>query len=158
MSLVVAEAITKDYQTGDIIIRAIGGISFAIDPASLFPSSVRRGVGKRPCSTSSAAWTHPPPAASPWRARMWGHWIAGGRRVPGANIGFIFQDFNLLPVLTAYENIEYPLIMVQMVPPEERRRRVTACWRLSEWRTRQTSGRTSSRAGRSNGWPSPGLW
>ncbi|MBL0150800.1 MAG: ABC transporter ATP-binding protein [Ideonella sp.] len=27
------------------------------------------------------------------------------------NIGFIFQNFNLLPVLTAYENIEYPLIL-----------------------------------------------
>lgn len=27
------------------------------------------------------------------------------------NIGFIFQNFNLLPVLTAYENIEYPLLL-----------------------------------------------
>ncbi|MBL0089969.1 MAG: ABC transporter ATP-binding protein [Ideonella sp.] len=27
------------------------------------------------------------------------------------NIGFVFQNFNLLPVLTAYENIEYPLIL-----------------------------------------------
>jgi putative ABC transport system ATP-binding protein len=44
----------------------------------------------------------------------------------GANIGFIFQDFNLLPVLTVYENIEYPLLMVQKVPPGERRKRVSA--------------------------------
>ena len=42
----------------------------------------------------------------------------------GANIGFIFQDFNLLPVLTVYENIEYPLIMVQNVPPAERKERI----------------------------------
>ena len=42
----------------------------------------------------------------------------------GANIGFIFQDFNLIPVLTVYENIEYPLIMVQNVPPAERKERV----------------------------------
>ncbi|MEA3487226.1 MAG: ABC transporter ATP-binding protein, partial [Thermodesulfobacteriota bacterium] len=42
----------------------------------------------------------------------------------GRHMGFIFQDFNLIPVLTVYENIEYPLIMVQNVPPEERRRRV----------------------------------
>ena len=27
------------------------------------------------------------------------------------NIGFIFQNFNLLPVLSAYENIEYPLVL-----------------------------------------------
>jgi putative ABC transport system ATP-binding protein len=31
----------------------------------------------------------------------------------GQNIGFIFQSFNLVPVLTAYENVEYPLVMVQ---------------------------------------------
>lgn len=33
-----------------------------------------------------------------------------------ANIGFIFQNFNLLPVLTAYENIEYPLVLAGMAP------------------------------------------
>jgi len=43
----------------------------------------------------------------------------------GANIGFIFQDFNLIPVLTAYENIEYPLLMVQDWPAEKRHTRVT---------------------------------
>jgi putative ABC transport system ATP-binding protein len=31
-----------------------------------------------------------------------------------ANIGFIFQNYNLLPVLTAYENIEYPLLVAGM--------------------------------------------
>ncbi len=44
----------------------------------------------------------------------------------GNNIGFIFQDFNLLPVLTVYENIEYPLLMVQSVPAAERNKRVNA--------------------------------
>jgi putative ABC transport system ATP-binding protein len=44
----------------------------------------------------------------------------------GDTIGFIFQDFNLIPVLTVYENIEYPLLMVQSTPAEERKRRVTA--------------------------------
>ena len=42
----------------------------------------------------------------------------------GQNIGFVFQDFNLIPVLTAYENIEYPLIMVQSWPPGKRKKQV----------------------------------
>jgi putative ABC transport system ATP-binding protein len=42
----------------------------------------------------------------------------------GENIGFIFQNFNLLPVLTVYENVEYPLIMVQNVPRAERKQRI----------------------------------
>jgi putative ABC transport system ATP-binding protein len=39
------------------------------------------------------------------------------------NIGFIFQNFNLLPVLTAYENVEYPLILTH-TPESARRKRV----------------------------------
>jgi putative ABC transport system ATP-binding protein len=40
------------------------------------------------------------------------------------NLGFIFQAYNLIPVLTAFENAEFTLLL-QGVPPEERNRRVT---------------------------------
>ena len=42
----------------------------------------------------------------------------------GENIGFIFQSFNLIPVLSVYENIEYPLIMIQNLDKEERNKRI----------------------------------
>ena len=42
----------------------------------------------------------------------------------GENIGFIFQSFNLIPVLSVYENIEYPLIMIQNLPQAERKKRI----------------------------------
>ncbi len=38
------------------------------------------------------------------------------------NIGFIFQNFNLLPVLTAYENIEYPLLLAGASPAKRAKR------------------------------------
>ena len=41
------------------------------------------------------------------------------------HIGFIFQNFNLLPVLTVRENVEYPLLLSR-VPAAERKRRVDA--------------------------------
>jgi putative ABC transport system ATP-binding protein len=41
------------------------------------------------------------------------------------HIGFIFQSYNLIPVLTARENIEY-IMMLQGVPQQERRARVAA--------------------------------
>jgi len=44
----------------------------------------------------------------------------------GENIGFIFQDFNLISVLTVYENVEYPLLMVKETPKEKRVKIVNA--------------------------------
>ena len=41
------------------------------------------------------------------------------------HIGFVFQNFNLLPVLTAWENVEYPLLLSK-VPAAERKKRVDA--------------------------------
>lgn len=41
------------------------------------------------------------------------------------NIAFIFQNFNLIPVLSAYENVEYPLVLLK-IPPKERLERTQA--------------------------------
>ena len=40
----------------------------------------------------------------------------------GSQLGFIFQSFNLLPVLTAVENVELPLLMAGISPGEARKR------------------------------------
>jgi putative ABC transport system ATP-binding protein len=49
---------------------------------------------------------------------------ADGATFRGKNIGFVFQDFNLIPVLTVAENVEYPLLMVGRCDASERRDRV----------------------------------
>lgn len=38
------------------------------------------------------------------------------------HLGFIFQNFNLLPVLTAYENVEYPLLLAKLAAAQRRER------------------------------------
>jgi putative ABC transport system ATP-binding protein len=42
------------------------------------------------------------------------------------NVGFVFQTFNLIPVLTAFENVELPLLLTQLNSRERRRQVTTA--------------------------------
>ena len=127
MSLLIAEEVGKNYQVGEVVIPALRGVSFAIDPASFVSFIGPSGSGKTTLLNLIGCLDMP----TSGRLTVAGSDVGTLDRKQsasfrGANIGFIFQDFNLLPVLTVSENIEYPLLMVQKVPPGERRRRVTA--------------------------------
>lgn len=125
MSLVVARGIYKDYQAGETLIHAIQGVDFVIEPASFVCFVGPSGSGKTTLLNMIGCLDRP----------TRGSLVIDGTDVAtlnqrsaavfrGENIGFVFQDFNLIPVLTAYENIEYPLVMVQRWSPEQRRTRV----------------------------------
>jgi putative ABC transport system ATP-binding protein len=42
----------------------------------------------------------------------------------GQNLGFVFQNFNLIPVLSVYENVEYPLLMIKNEDSNNNRERI----------------------------------
>jgi putative ABC transport system ATP-binding protein len=127
MSLITAENVRKDYQAGEVSVRALKGISFEIEPASFVSFVGPSGSGKTTLLNLIGCLDAPTDGkltvAGANVARLDRKQSAAFR---GSTIGFIFQDFNLLPVLTVYENIEYPLLMVQNTPVEERKKRVTA--------------------------------
>ncbi len=52
-----------------------------------------------------------------------------GARLRNKFIGFIFQTFNLLPVYTVFENVEFPLLL-QNIPSSDRKK---AVWQALEW-------------------------
>jgi putative ABC transport system ATP-binding protein len=127
MPLITAESVRKDYQAGEVSVQALKGISFEIEPASFVSFVGPSGSGKTTLLNLIGCLDAP----TDGKLTVAGADVARldrkqGAAFRGSTIGFIFQDFNLLPVLTVYENIEYPLLMVRNTPAEERKKRVTA--------------------------------
>jgi putative ABC transport system ATP-binding protein len=125
MDVVVAQNLCKTYQAGAVAVPAVREASFAISGGSLVAFVGPSGSGKSTLLNMVGCLDHP----SGGTLEVLGTNVASlDRRAAadfrGANLGFIFQDFNLIPVLTAAENIEYPLLMVQNRPAAERRARV----------------------------------
>jgi putative ABC transport system ATP-binding protein len=125
MSLVTAANLTKSYQTGEVEVKALQGVSFEIAPKSFLAFVGPSGSGKTTLLNLIGCLDKPTSGG----LNVAGVDVAGLTRkraaaFRGERIGFIFQSFNLIPVLTAFENIEYPLVMVQARPTDERRARV----------------------------------
>ncbi|MBT3349709.1 MAG: ABC transporter ATP-binding protein [Nitrospinaceae bacterium] len=126
MSLILARDIVKTYSTGEIEVQALRKVSFEILEGSFVAFAGPSGSGKTTL-LNLIGCLDKPTAGGLVVAEMA---VARLNRIQGAkfrgeNIGFIFQNFNLMPVLTAFENIEYPLTMVQTLPVQERTERVT---------------------------------
>jgi len=123
--LVTASALTKTYRAGDVDVPAVRGVDFTIERGAFVAFVGPSGSGKSTLLNMIGGLDKP----SGGRLMVLDTDIAAlDRRAAadfrGANLGFIFQDFNLIPVLTAYENIEYPLLMVQDWDDAKRRARV----------------------------------
>jgi putative ABC transport system ATP-binding protein len=138
MGLIVAENISKDYQVVAIrvgkdygaaenVVRALRDVSFEIEPASFVSFVGPSGSGKTTLLNLIGCLDKP----TEGKLTVVGTDVLRldrreSAQFRGDNLGFIFQDFNLIPVLTVYENIEYPLIIVKNTAPGERRKRVMA--------------------------------
>jgi len=126
MSLVEARGLVKRYRTGSIEVEAVKGADFTIAPASFVSFVGPSGSGKSTLLNMIGCLDHPTGGKltvfDTDVSRLDRRAAADFR---GQHIGFVFQDFNLIPVLTVRENIEYPLIMVQDWPEKKRREQVT---------------------------------
>jgi len=126
MALITVQNITKNYRTEEVTVHALQNMNFEIETAAFVSFIGPSGSGKTTILNIIGCLDKPSTGKL---------YVANtdvldlGRKdsaaFRGKNLGFIFQDFNLIPVLTVYENIEYPLIMVQNVAPQERRERIS---------------------------------
>jgi len=118
--------VCKTYEQGDREIRALDHVSIDIAAGGFVCLSAPSGGGKTTLLNAIGGLDRPDSGEV---------WIAG-RRIDGlgkgelaelrlTTIGFVFQAFNLIPVLTARENVEF-VMQVQGVAPAERREKSMA--------------------------------
>jgi putative ABC transport system ATP-binding protein len=118
-----AENVTKEYAMGHTVVHALRGVSLDIARGEFLCIAGPSGSGKttllnligcldKPTSGRIAIEGRDVSKLSPKE-------LAGVRR---RRLGFIFQTFNLVPVLTAYENVELPLLLTAVGGAERRRR------------------------------------
>jgi len=125
MSVVRFEHVTKEYTLGEHKVRALDDVTMTIEAGVFLALSGPSGSGKSTILNLIGCIDTP----TSGRVTVAGHDVSG--KTPdqladlrARTIGFVFQTFNLFPVLTAEENVEYPLMQMGEVTKEERKQRV----------------------------------
>ena len=114
----------KTYRLGQHVVQALQGVDLSVQPGEMVALTGPSGSGKSTLLNLAGLIDRPDRGAVHLR----------GQRVDGIDetqatllrrdaIGFVFQSFNLVPVMTVADNVDYPLFLAG-VPAAERRERV----------------------------------
>ncbi len=130
--------VTKDYQKGRGLVHALRGVDVVIDDGEWLAIQGPTGHGKSTLLQMLGGLDRPTSGSV-----LFGDGVDGGAgnadgddlallresqvtKVRAQSIGFIFQTFNLVPTLTAQENVETALVPMHVSPAERRQRAAAA--------------------------------
>ena len=126
-NIVSIRGLSKVYQQGEINIVALNNISLDIAPGEFLSLMGPSGSGKSTLLHIIAGIDRPTQGVCRVQdidlTKLTESALADWRH---QNVGFVFQTFNLIPVLTAFENVELPLLLTRLDAKQRRRQVNTA--------------------------------
>ncbi|MGI8510665.1 MAG: ABC transporter ATP-binding protein [Gemmatimonadaceae bacterium] len=108
--MLIAESLTKEYPSGERTLAVLRSVSFAIQPGELVAITGPSGSGKTTLLGLLAGLDTPSAGRVILDGADMSRMSEDERaRVRSAKVGFVFQSFQLIPTLTAAENVQVPL-------------------------------------------------
>ena len=122
-NIIEMQAIRKTYDTGRVKVEALKGIDLVVAPSEFLAVVGPSGSGKSTLMNLIGCLDTP----SDGRYRLAGEDVSKLGKdeladVRNRRVGFVFQGFNLLPAISAFENVEMPLVFGGVTPRQRRRR------------------------------------
>ncbi len=131
MALIEARALVKSYRMGDQVVQALDGVSLNIEAGEFVAIMGASGSGKSTLMNILGCLDRPGSGT----LRLAGEEVEalGGdalASIRNRRIGFVFQQFNLLPRTSALDNVELPMVYAGIKPAERRERALAALQRV----------------------------
>ena len=125
--LVSVQSVHKTYQLGETRVHALRGLSMELQRGEFVALVGASGSGKSTLLNLVGGIDEPDEGVVLLDGVDLGHMPESARsRLRNAQLGFIFQSFNLIPVLDVTENVQLPLLIHPTIPANERADRVRA--------------------------------
>lgn len=127
-TLIELNDVKKSYYLGEVKVPALTGVHLTVHAGEFTTVIGPSGSGKTTLMNLIGALDTPDSGRITFEGKDISH-LTDKERSEFLNekIGFVFQSFNLIPVLNVFENVELPLLVSENMTAEERRERVLWC-------------------------------
>ncbi len=126
-AIVSIQNVTKDYPLDKVVVQALRGVDLSVEQGDFMAIAGPSGSGKTTLlnliGCVDTATTGLVSVDGRDTAKLTDRQLTELRL---NTLGFIFQSFNLVPVLSVFQNVEFPLLLQKKLGPDQRAERVNA--------------------------------